>query len=211
MKYKCIIFDCDGVLVDSEGISNSVLIEMAKEIGVKITHEYALENFSGKSLKNCLAYIENVLGEKLPNDFESRFRNKTFSAFKTDLQPINGIHELLNQIEVSFCVASSGPPEKIKLNLTTTHLINHFEDRIFSSYDIGSWKPNPEIFLYAAKKMGFEIAECVVIEDSITGIQAAKAGGFDVIGFVNDNNKERFSEEKIIVCYDMKELGLFLK
>lgn len=210
MKYKCIIFDCDGVLVDSEHISNSVLIETANDLGVTISSKYALEHFGGKSLKSCLDYIEVLLGKKLPTNFETQFRNKTFAAFKTDLKPIKGIHDLLSKIEIPFCVASSGPLEKIQLNLTTTKLIPHFEGKMFSSYEIGSWKPNPEIFLYAAKKMGFEVADCVVIEDSISGIQAAKSGGFDVIGFVNDSNQERFKNQNIPICYDMNELHFFL-
>ena len=210
MKYKCIIFDCDGVLVDSEYISNTTLVAMASDLGVSISDEYALKHFSGKSLKYCFDYIESLFGQKLPENFEQQFRTKTFEAFATELQPIKGIHNVLKRIDIPFCVASNGPLEKTKLNLTVTNLIDYFEGKIFSAYEIGSWKPNPELFLYAAKNMGFEPRECLVVEDSISGIQAAKAGGFDAIGFVNDNNQERFAAENIRLCYDMNELDRFL-
>lgn len=206
MKYKCIIFDCDGVLVDSEAISSGVLTEMANELGIEISHEEALENFTGKSLQFSLKYIETAYGQPLPEDFELQFRQKSFEQFALNLQPIDGIHELLNSLSLPFCVASSGPTEKIIRNLTTTNLIQHFEGKIFSSYDIQSWKPEPDIFLHAAKSMGFEVHECIVIEDSSTGIQAAQSGGFDVLGFVNDGNTERFQNENIPICFSMNEL-----
>jgi len=206
LKYKCIIFDCDGILVDSEEISNSVLIKMANEVGIEIKMEYALENFAGKSLKNCFAHIEKRIKKPLPNTFEKEYRNRTFSAFKTDLKPIKGIHDLLNQISIPFCVASSGPIEKIRLNLTTTNLIEKFENRIFSSYEIGSWKPNPEIFEYAAKKMGFEPNECAVIEDSLAGVKAGIKGGFDVFGLANHKNKTELKKEGANVFLGMNEL-----
>jgi HAD superfamily hydrolase (TIGR01509 family) len=210
MKYKCVIFDCDGVLVDSEAISSAVLTEMANELGVEISHEEALENFTGKSLKYSLNYIETKHGQSLPDDFERQFRVNSFEQFALNLQPIDGIHELLNHLTVPFCIASSGPTEKIIRNLTTTNLIQHFEGNIFSSYDIQSWKPEPDIFLHAAKSMGFEVHECIIVEDSATGIQAAQSGGFDVIGFVNDGNTERFKDENFPICFSMNELTKLL-
>ena len=210
MKYKCIIFDCDGVLVDSEGISNSILVEMANSVGAKIELKYALENFAGKSLKSVFEHIEKLIEKKVPDSFEKEYREKTFKAFKTELKPIKGIHNLLNEISVQYCVASSGPIEKIRLNLTTTKLIEKFENKIFSSYEIGSWKPNPEIFEYAAEKMGFKPNECVVIEDSMAGVIAARKGGFDVFGFTNEENKKDFENEGAKVFFEMGELNELL-
>lgn len=210
MKYKCIIFDCDGVLVDSEAISSAVLTEMANELGIEISHQEALENFTGKSLKYSLNYIESVFSKPLPTDFEHQFRVRSFEQFALNLQPIDGIHEVLNSLTIPFCVASSGPTEKIIRNLTTTNLIHHFEGKIFSSYDIQSWKPEPHIFLHAAKTMGFEVHECIVVEDSATGIHAAKLGGFDIIGFLNDGNTERFKDENFPICFSMNELHQLL-
>lgn len=206
MKYKCIIFDCDGVLVDSEAISTAVLIAMATEIGVAISMEYVDDNFSGKSLKSAFDEIEKRLGNKLPEHFEKAYRARTYEAFKTQIKPVKGIHEVIDALSVPFCVASSGPPEKIKLNLRTTKLLDHFEGRIFSSYEIGSWKPDPGIFEHAAAKMGFKPSECVVIEDSIAGVQAARSGGFDVFGFGNLKNQAALEKEGAKVFFEMEEL-----
>ena len=211
MKYKCIIFDCDGVLVDSEGISIGILLEMANPLGAEIGQEYALRNYAGKSLKSVLADIESRLTEKLPQHFETRYRERTYEAFRSDLKPIEGIHKLLNQINIPYCVASSGPPEKIRLNLTTTGLIEKFENHIFSSYEINSWKPDPGIFEYAAGKMGFPPSECAVIEDSIAGIKAAVKGGFDVFGFVNPGNQAEMKNEGATTFLRMQELSDLLK
>jgi len=206
MKYKCIIFDCDGILVDSEGISDAVLIEMAKEIGVGIDVEYIKHHFAGRSLKYIFQCLLDQIEGDLPDGFEQDYRTRTFNRFKTDLQPITGIHKLLAQITIPICVASSGPPNKIKLNLTTTNLINQFNGHLFSSYDIGVWKPNPDIFLHAAKSMGFLPQNCAVIEDSLAGVKAGIAGGFDVYALANAENKELFIKEGAIVFYSMDEL-----
>ena len=179
---------------------------MCQPFGAKIEMDYAMAHFAGKSLKSNLEHVENLIGIKLPDYFEKEFRKRTFKSFKANLEPIKGIHELLEKIAVPFCVASSGPQEKIQLNLTTVGLIEKFENRIFSSYDINSWKPNPEIFEYAAKTMGFKPNECVVIEDSLAGVKAAKNGGFDVFGFANNHNHAELKKEGATVFFDMEHL-----
>lgn len=179
---------------------------MANSVGAEMEMEYALENFAGKSLKDIFEHIEDLIKRELPDHFEKEYRERTFNAFKTELKPIKGIHNLLDKISIPYCVASSGPLEKIILNLSTTDLIERFENRIFSSYEIGSWKPNPEIFEYAAKKMGYEPGECAVIEDSIAGIRAAKKGGFDPFGYANQKNKPDFEREGAITFFEMESL-----
>ncbi len=210
MKYKCIIFDCDGVLVDSEAISTQVLVDMAESVGVSLQMEIVINEFSGRSLKSIFEYIEERSNRKLPESFEYDFRALTFEAFKNDLKPIDGVHELLGRLNVPYCVASSGPLNKIKLNLTATKLIDHFDGRIFSSYEIQSWKPDPGIYLHAAKEMGFSPHESVVIEDSVFGVQAAKAGGFDVFGLANENNRELLEQEGVSIFYEMNSLDKLL-
>jgi len=206
MNYKCIIFDCDGVLVDSEEISTRVLLDMIKKLEIEIDEEYALDFFSGTALQSIFQYIEKLADKKLPDTFEKEYRKKTFELFETELKPINGIAVVIDKIKVPICVASSGPLEKIKLNLKVTGLLEKFAENIFSSYEIGSWKPNPEIFEYAANKMGYLPKDCLVVEDSIAGIIAAKQGGFDVCGYTNMRNRTRFETEGAIVIEDMKEL-----
>lgn len=206
MKYKCIIFDCDGVLVDSEEISNATLTSMVKSFGINIEESYGREFFLGKSFKMCCDHIESISNKKLPSDFEQKFRLRTYETFKTDLKPIDGIHEVLNKINIPYCVASNGPAEKIRLNLTSTRLIEKFEGNIFSAYDINRWKPNPELFWHAAKNMGCSVEECIVIEDSSAGVQAALKGGFDVLGFVNQNNHNQLKQHNIPLFDDMSNL-----
>ena len=206
MKYKCIIFDCDGVLVDSEEISSKILIDMANFLGAEIDMEYADINFTGKSLESVFVQIEKLAGKKLPENHERDYRNRTFKAFKSELKPIKGIHSLLNKISVPYCVASNGPTEKIRLNLSVTNLLDKFENKIFSAYAVKSWKPDPELFLFAANKMGFAPSDCVVIEDSIAGIIAAKKGGFDVFGNAKPNNHEEFEKEGAKVFFEMETL-----
>ena len=211
MKYKCIIFDCDGVLVDSEEISIGTLVSMAKLHGAIIDENYAHQLFLGKSLEFCFNYIAELANKKLPDTFEEEFRTGTFEAFKKNLKAVKGIHELLAKINVPIAVASNGPADKIRLNLTTTKLIDKFEGAIFSAYDINSWKPNPKLYLHAAKTMGFDVKDCVVIEDSPAGVQAALAGGFDVFGFTNHANFDALQQMNIPLFDDMAQLNLLLQ
>jgi len=211
MKYNCIIFDCDGVLVDSEAISAKVFQEMIFELGSEIDFETVLEQITGTSMKENLLFISEIINGDLPAGFETEFRKRSYEAFITDIKPINGIPDLLKKLKVPVGVASSGPVEKIRLNLTTTNLIQFFGENIFSSYEIGSWKPDPEIYLHAAKKIGFKPEECAVIEDSLPGILAAKAGGFDVFGFATEKNKTTFEVSGATVFFNVDELEHLLK
>lgn len=211
MKYKCIIFDCDGVLVDSEAISAQVLVEMAGDLGLFLSLDEAIMEFSGKSFHGIVSYIDERIKGNVPENFEIRFREKTFTAFKSELQPIKGIHKVLNALSVPFCVASSGPRKKIELNLTKVGLIDKFpHNNIFSSFEIGSWKPDPEIYLFAAKKMGFEPDECAVVEDSLYGVTAAITGGFDTFAYAKSHNKKAFEDLGAIVFDSMEELNNLL-
>jgi len=211
MKYKCIIFDCDGVLVDSEEISSKILIDIANSLGAEIDMKYADINFTGKSLESVFLHIEKIAGKNLPKNHAQDYRTRTFEAFKSELNPIKGIHNLLNEISVPYCVASNGPTDKIRLNLSITKLLDKFENKIFSAYEIKSWKPDPELFLHAAKTMGFEPSECVVIEDSLAGIIAARKGGFDVLGYAKNRTHEAFEKEGAKVFFEMETLINLLK
>jgi len=208
--YSCIIFDSDGVLVDSETLSARVFREMAMELGFEMDFESAVEQFAGISMKENLQFIQDNIRGSLPEDFEEKFRQRTYEAFKTDLRAVEGIHELIEKVKVPFCVASSGPPEKISLNLELVNLLDRFENRIFSSYDIQSWKPEPGIFLHAAKEMGFRPEECVVIEDSSPGIRAAVAGGFKVYARAREKDRQHFKSLGAIPFEDMSVLEKLL-
>lgn len=183
---------------------------MVSELGCDLEFETILEQITGTSMKENLKYFTECTGRKLPDNFEKEFRKRSFEAFKTDLLPIPGVHDLIDRIKVPIGVASSGPAEKIRLNLTTTELIDKFGDNIFSSYEIGSWKPEPDIYLYAAKRLGFLPEECAVIEDSEPGVIAAKAGGFDVFAFCDKAKKNTFIKLGATAFHHMEELGFLL-
>jgi len=182
-KYKCIIFDCDGVLVDSEVLSSQVFVDLANDYGAGIDIEYAMRNFKGGHLADSIRHVENIIAKSLPEDFETNYRKRALEVFKNELQPIEGIKNVLDSLEAPFCTASSGPMKKITENLKTTQLYSYFEGNIFSCYDIEKWKPDPAIYLLAAKTLGYEVKDCLVIEDSMAGVMAAVNGGFDVYGY----------------------------
>jgi len=206
MDIKCIIFDCDGVLVDTEKIGNGILLSMSAEYGFEMELEQAYRDFNGRSLKECFLHIENAIGKKLPENFETDYRQKSFEAFKTQVKPMEGIVAFLNQLTIPYCVASSGPVDKIRLNLEVAGLLERFENKIFSSYQINSWKPDPGIFLHAAKQMGFEVKDCIVIEDSKAGVISGISGGFKVYGFANGYNNEDLENEGAILFNSYEEL-----
>lgn len=206
MKYKCIIFDCDGVLVDTEAISVKVLIELARPLGLSLDYEYAVNVFTGMSLVKCFDFIQERVDVPLPDDIEPQFRKRTFELFNKELKAIDGIHEVVSSLEIPFCVASSGPQNKIAMNLKLTDLYESFEGNIFSCFDIGKWKPDPAVFLHAAKTMGFKPEECVVIEDSVHGVNAAISGGFDVYGFANHRSEVSLKNAGAKLFYRMQDL-----
>lgn len=210
MKYKCIIFDCDGVLVDTESISVRVLIELAKPLGLELEYENAVDVFTGLSLVKCFEYIEERVEVALPEDIEPQFRKRTFELFQKELKAIDGIHEVVSSLEIPFCVASSGPQNKIAMNLKLTDLYSYFEGNIFSCFDLGKWKPDPAVFLHAAKTMGFKPNECVVIEDSVHGVKAGIAGGFDVLGYANPKSETVLKNAGAKLFYSMSELKTLL-
>ena len=205
-RIKCVIFDCDGVLVDSEIIGIRVLNSLAKEYGFEINLEEAIKTFRGLSLNASFQLIERLINQKLPATFEYAYRKLTYDAFKNELKPIKGVVDFIEKLKVPFCVASSGPIEKIRLNLTIVGLIEKFENKIYSSFEINSWKPSPEIFFYAAKKMGFSPNECIVIEDSKFGVIAANRGDFKVFGFADEHTAKELESEGAIIFYSFTEL-----
>ena len=205
-KYKCIIFDCDGVLVDSEPIASQVLVDMANEYGANIDLEYALKNFKGTSMQNCYAQVAELATERLPDDFMPNFRARSFESFRKNIQPVAGVTEVIENLDIPFCVASSGPENKIRLNLELTGLLPYFEDHIFSCFEIRKWKPDPAVFLWAAETMGFQPNECLVIEDSMSGVTAALNGGFDVYGFTAHDYHNELEGNATLTFNDMSQL-----
>ena len=181
MAYKLVIFDCDGVLVDSEGLGNTVLAEMLADYGYRISADESQTRFRGMALAKCLEIVEKESGIELPRSFESDVRRRMSSVFQTQLQPIEGALRLVESLRIPFCVASSGPRRKIEENLLVTNLYSHFIDRIFSAHEVGSWKPDPGLFLSAARHFAVAPEDCIVIEDSSVGISAGIAANMTVL------------------------------
>ncbi len=181
---QAVIFDCDGTLVDSETLSLAVLVEYVGEFGLEISHAEAMERFAGNELSVVFAEFEQRLGRKLPDDFLDTFRNRQMSVLREKLQPIDGVHDVIESIQLPFCVASNAPLSKVNVCLETVGLIQHFpESRIFSAYQIKTWKPEPDLFLMAAEKMQVPAENCVVVEDSVFGIKAGLTAGMQVIAY----------------------------
>jgi HAD superfamily hydrolase (TIGR01509 family) len=180
---ELIIFDSDGVLVDSEKIALAVLVRAASDEGAAIGVDEAIRLFRGLKFADCVREIERRSGRSVRENFVADVRRATALAFDTELKPIEGIHAALAKITVPVCVASNGPMLKLTHTLGLTKLLSRFEGRIFSAYEVGSWKPDPGLLLHAAQTLGVHPSRCVVVEDSLSGIHAAKAAGMRVLGF----------------------------
>ena len=193
-EFGLVIFDCDGVLVDSERISNSVFCTMLNELGLNVTLEYMFERFVGLSMPQCIEVVTEMLDAPPPFDFVRTLRARTEVALRAQVMPIAGVPEVLDGIRIPFCVASSGDHDKIRLTLGATGLLERFANRIYSVADVENPKPAPDIFLHAARQMAVSPADCVVIEDTPTGVRAGVAAGMHVLGFCANTPEHRLKE-----------------
>ena len=182
-NFDLIIFDCDGVLVDSEVISCRAHAETLTRHGYPITADEVLNRFLGVSDREARLMIENEIGRKLPNDFESQVKQATLQFYADDLRAISYVSEAIAAIGLPKCVASSGTPEKIRHGLTCAGLYDQLAPHIFSASEVKRGKPAPDLFLFAAEQMQAAPAQCLVIEDSIPGVTGAVAAGMTVLGF----------------------------
>lgn len=200
-EFDAVIFDCDGTLVDSEPITVKVLIDFVREFGLELSYENALPLFVGRDMPAIMLVLESWMKSKLPETFSEEFRARQATALREDLTVISGAHELLSSLDCKFCVASNAPQGKIEINLTTTGLSTFFgPDTTFSAYDINVWKPEPDLFFYAADKLNVEAARCVVIEDSQAGIDAGLAAGMQVIGYSHTPEEAVTEEVPFVHC-----------
>ena len=181
--FELVIFDCDGVLVDSEPISNRVLAQAITEAGVATTTEESMSMYMGRRWEDSLTRIEARLGRALPASFSDSYRARRDAALAAELQPVAGIAEAIARIPVARCVASSGAPEKTRFTLGHTGLLELFEGRIFSGQEVEHGKPAPDLFLHAAERMGFDPSRCAVVEDTLVGVEAARAAGMTAFGY----------------------------
>ena len=186
MPPQLVIFDCDGVLVDSEMIASRELAAYITDLGRPTTDAQCRATFTGMSLKSVRELVRQDWGFALPDDFVEQLRKRDHIAFERDLQIIPGVVEVLGQLRalgLDYCVASSGSPEKIHHSLTLTGLLDRFDDNVFSASQVNHGKPAPDLFKFAAFEMGAAATDCIVIEDSPTGVKAGVAAGMTVLGF----------------------------
>jgi HAD superfamily hydrolase (TIGR01509 family) len=195
-NFELVIFDCDGVLVDSERIANEVFAKALKEeCGLSLSLDDMFDTFVGRSSNQCLEIIEGMLGSKPPTGLEIRYKNYIDKALKESVTAVNGIERALAEISIPYCVASGGSYEKMRTTLGKTNLLESFEGKLHSTSDVDREKPFPDIYLHAAKRMGCsEPSKCLVIEDSPTGVEGGVAAGMVVFGYAEVMKAERLIE-----------------
>jgi len=207
-----VIFDCDGVLVDSEKLSNTCFARALQREGLDWSVEETMERLMGRSMKSCVEIVEGILGRKLPADFVERLQIETLQSFKdAPLKAVTNVAEAIDTIEargIATCVASSGGFDKMDVSLGVTGLKKRFDGRVFSASQVQRGKPFPDLFLKAAIEMNQQPFDCVVVEDSVPGVQAAKSAGMRVLGYVAAPHTDRDAMAKAgaFLFSDMKQL-----
>ena len=207
-----VIFDCDGVLVDSEPLANKSFSAALRPHGLDWSVEETMRRLMGRSLKSCVEIVEAELGRKLPDDFVEKMQEVTYGYFRdAPLQAVPGVKEAvlaLQQAGFATCVASSGSPEKMKFTLGLTGLWDLFDGRIFSASQVPRGKPFPDLFLHAAIAMNEQPFVCTVVEDSVPGLQAARAAGMRPLAYAGASYADRASHAQAggILFDDMKQL-----
>lgn len=194
---QLVIFDCDGVLIDSEPIANRVFAEQLATVGIAMSPEEVWRHFVGRSRDTCIAMAGEMRGEPLPADFASAWDDALHRALDVEARPVEGIPELLQALPVPYCVASNGEPTHMRRGLGAAGLLPLVEGRLFSAADVARPKPAPDVYLHAARSMGVEPARCVVVEDTPTGARAGLAAGMRVYGYVGSPMNQRAELERL--------------
>lgn len=186
------------MLVDSETLGNRVIAETAQELGLSLSYDECIHLFRGLKMSEVVLTLERHLGRTLHETFVPELRARMALLFRAELRSIAGIETVLESLAIPYCVASNAPMEKIRLTLGITGLLPRFQEqaddstvtngRIFSAYEVNIWKPDPGLYLHAAAVMGAAAAECVVVEDSVPGVEAGVAAGMRVLGFAPGGN-----------------------
>ena len=181
--YELVIFDCDGVVVDSEAIGNRVFRAFLAELGITMSEPEVYAQFLGRALADSLAIVEQRLGYAIAEDVVARYKISRDRTLRAEIQPIDGVEAIVRSLRVPYCIASSGDHDKMRTTLGATGLMPLFDGRIFSAVDVARAKPAPDVYLHAAEHMGVEPTRAVVIEDTVPGVTAACAAGMTVVGF----------------------------
>ncbi|HEY0569951.1 MAG TPA: HAD family hydrolase [Enterovirga sp.] len=209
--FDLVIFDCDGVLVDSERIAVRIDVIMLERLGWPLTEAEVIERFVGRSEEYMVGEIEAALGRPLTADWEDEFLPLYRDAFYAELAPVDGVVDALDRIATPTCVGSSSSHERLRRTLGLTGLHERFAGRIFSAEDVANGKPAPDLFLHAAATLGADPARCAVVEDSVFGLEAARAAGMTAFGYAGSvTPAERLAGPATTVFADMRDLPALL-
>ncbi|TPG55583.1 6-phosphogluconate phosphatase [Ewingella americana] len=204
---KCVLFDCDGTLVDSELLCCEAYVEMFAHFGVRVSFDEMYKTYKGVKLYEIIAIINKEQGLDVPKEeMEVVFRQHVARLFDSKLQPIEGAREVLEQITVPMCVVSNGPVSKMQMSLGKTGLLPFMGDNLFSGYDLQRWKPDPAVLYKAAEVMQIDIDRCILVEDSVAGAQAGIAAGIPVFYYCADPHNPPIDHPLVTVFYHMHEL-----
>lgn len=200
--FRHVIFDCDGVLVDSERISARVFAQLLGELGLQLELQDMFEHFVGRSMSQCLDRVADMLGRPPPPGLVATYDERTRAALEREVQPVPGIKAALERITLPSCVASNGEHAKMRITLGEVGLWSRFEGRIFSADDVARAKPAPDVYLLAAERCGVDAADCLVVEDTPTGVAAGRAAGMTVFGFAALTPARRLREAGAHAIFD---------
>jgi HAD superfamily hydrolase (TIGR01509 family) len=183
-RFELVIFDCDGVLIDSEPIANAVFSRQLATAGIHMSPGEVMRAFVGRSRDTCIAMAGEMHGVAMPADFARRWDEALHEALEREVRPVAGVPELLAGLKIPYCVASNGEPRHMELGLAAAGLMPFVRGRLFSAKQVPSPKPAPDVYLHAARAMGAAPARCAVVEDTATGVTAGVAAGMTVFGYV---------------------------
>jgi HAD superfamily hydrolase (TIGR01509 family) len=204
-----VVFDCDGVLIDSEIVVCRLAAEEFTRLGYRVSTEEVISRFAGRPEREMIADVEADWGERVPAEFFTRMRAQVEHAYAAELRIMPGITDLLDNLRATICVASSAYPAKLKLGLDTVGLYDRFAPNVISASLVAHGKPAPDVFIYAAGWMRTPIANCLVIEDSIPGVQAALAAGMRVFGFTGGRHCNAGHRERLLAAGAEQVMGSF--
>ena len=215
-NFELIIFDCDGVLVDSERITAEVFSKvLIEECGLSLSLDVLLDTFMGQSSQRCLEIIEEMMGQEPPLGLEARYQNEINIALQESVTAITGVEDTLAELSIPYCIASGGSHEKMRTTLGKTDLLEQFEGKLFSTADVSRGKPYPDVYLHAAENMQCsDPKRCLVIEDSPLGVEGGVAAGMTVFGFADLIKKQTLIESGAhhtftVMSNLVKEIALF--
>ncbi len=209
---KLILWDCDGVLVDSERLAARAFYQIISSFNGMQTEDQVFHSLKGGSIYNAIDYVHSTIALPPGFDVEKEYRRISFQLFKNELKAVEGVEEILKGITIEHCVASNGPRIKIIHNLELTNLMSYFKPtHIFSGHDIQKFKPEPDLFLHAARTLKVDVERCLVMEDSVHGVDAAIQAGMSCLAYVEEGPLEIFREKGVHAFRRMSDLKNLLR